>query len=297
MSATTAAPVAPGDYRSIWMHLIDTPFRQDWVDVGGVRTRYLQAGRADAPTVLMLHGTAGSFECFAPNIASHAQHFNCLAIDMVGSGFTDKPDRDYQIPDYVAHAHGFLKVMGVKRASIIGVSLGAWVACRFALTYPDMTDKLSLMSAAGMFANLENMKRIRGGRSKAVEDPRWENIKPIFDHLLYKEESRIPDIIAVRQAAYRQPQMARAMQHILCLQDPDIRPRNLISEAEWKSIKNPALLIGAADDPDEYLDTARIVSRLMPNARYVEMREVGHWPQFENPEVFNKLNLDFLLGR
>lgn len=288
---------ATPEYRSIWMHLINTPFRQDWVDVGGVRTRYVQAGRADAPTVLMLHGTAGSWECFSPNIASHAQHFNCLAIDMVGSGFSDKPDRDYEIADYVAHAHGFLKTMGIKRASIIGVSLGAWVACRFALTHPDMTDKLSLMSAAGVFANLENMKRIRGGRSKAVEDPKWENVKPIFDHLLFKEESRIPDIIAVRQAAYRQPQMARAMEHILCLQDPDIRPRNLISEAEWKSITNPALLIGAVDDPDEYLDTARIVSKLMPNARYVEMREVGHWPQFESPEIFNKLNLDFLLGR
>ena len=49
-----------------------------------------------------------------------------------------------------------------------------------------MTEKLTLLSAAGLYANEQNMARIRGGRSKAVEDPTWENVKPIFDKLLYR---------------------------------------------------------------------------------------------------------------
>ena len=57
------------------------------------------------------------------------------------------------------------------------------------------------------------------------------------------------------------------------------------------------MLIGAVDDPDEYLETARIVSRWIPSARYVEMKQVGHWPQFEDAAAFNTLNIDFLLGR
>ena len=120
------------------------------------------------------------------------------------------------------------------------------------------------------------------------------DIKPIFDHLLYREETRIPDIIAVRQAVYRQPGMQQTMNHILCLQDPEIRPRNLISEDEWRRITAPALVIGSLADKDEYLETARRVSKLMPNARYVEMHDVGHWPQFEDPETFNPISLAFL---
>ena len=292
-SATSTTP-STAEHRSIWTHMMKLPFRQDWIMAGGINTRYAQAGSADKPALLMLHGTAGSWEGFSANLAAHAPHFNCFAIDMIGSGFSDKPDRDYEIADYVRHAKDFLDAVGVKRSSIMGCSLGAWVAARFALTHPGATDKLILLSAAGVFANASNMNRIRNARSKAVSEPSWENIKPIFDHLLQKPEARIPDIIAVRQAVYREPGMARAMEHILCLQDPDIRPRNLISEAEWKKISAPTLAIGSLADKDEYLETARLVSKLIPNARYVEMDGVGHWPQFEDPDVFNKISVEFL---
>lgn len=282
------------EYRSVWLHLLKTPFTQGYVDAGGIRTRYVQAGDPSKPAVLMLHGTAGSWENFSANIAPLSEHFNCFGIDMIGCGFSSKPDIDYEVPTYVKHARDFLAAVGVRRASVMGCSLGAWVAARFALTHADMTDKLVLLSAAGLFANASNMSRIRNVRSKSVEDPSWENIKPIFDHLIAREEDRIPDIIAVRQAAYRQPEMARAMQHILCLQDPEIRPRNLISEDEWRRIEAPALVVGSLGDKDEYLETARRVSKLMPNARYVEMPVVAHWPQFEDPAAFNPMCIEFL---
>lgn len=285
------------DHRSVWTHMMTTPFTQGFVDVAGVRTRYVQAGPKDAPALLMMHGTAGSWEGFCANIGAHAQHFNCVAYDMVGCGFSDHPDYDYEVPVFVEHARNLMRALGIPKASVMGASLGAWVAARFALTHPDATDKLVLLSAAGLFANASNMSRIRNVRSKAVEDPSWGNIKPIFDHLLYKEESRIPDIIAVRQAVYRQSDMMRTMQHILCLQDPDIRPRNLITEDEWRTIQAPALVVGSLADKDEYLETAKRVSKLMPNARYVEMHDVGHWPQFEDPETFNPLSIAFLQGR
>lgn len=288
--------VTEPQHRSVWTHMMTVPFKQAFVDVAGIRTRYVQAGPEDAPALLMLHGTAGSWEGFCANLASHSEHFNCLAIDMVGCGFSTRPDYDYEVPVYVEHARNFLRAVGVQRASLMGASLGAWVVARFALTYPDATDKLVLLSAAGLFANASNMTRIRNVRSKAVEDPSWGNIKPIFDHLLYKKETRIPDIIAVRQAVYRQPGMQQTMGHILCLQDPDIRPRNLISEDEWRQISAPALVIGSLADKDEYLETAKRVSKLMPNAQYVAMHDVGHWPQFEDPETFNPISIAFLKG-
>ena len=112
------------NYRSIWLDLQQASFRQGWVNAGGIRTRYAQAGRAGAPALMMLHGTAGSWEAFCRNLEAHAEHFDCYAIDMIGSGFSDKPDRDYEIPDYVEHAKNFMDAMNIGRASFIGVSLG-----------------------------------------------------------------------------------------------------------------------------------------------------------------------------
>jgi pimeloyl-ACP methyl ester carboxylesterase len=282
--------------RSIWRHLMTTPFRQDWVDIDGISTRYVQAGKADAPAIVMLHGTAGTWECFAANLGAHAQHYNCYALDMVGSGFSSKPDMQYEIPVYAEHVRKFMAKMGLKSASLIGVSLGAWVACRIAVDHPEIVDKLTLVASSGMFANATTMGSIRGVRTKAVDDPSWETIKSVFVPLIYDEHNRIPDLVAVRQATYRLPEMKTAMHNILCLQDPEIRQRNLLKEGEWRSITAPTLVIAAPDDREEYYNTAMRMRELAKDVRVVEVREVKHWGQFEKPDLFNKLNLAFMSG-
>jgi len=284
------------NFRSIWTALIDVPFTQGWADVKGVKTRYAHAGTPGKPVVLMLHGTAGSWEGFAENLGPLAKHFDCYAIDMIGCGYTDKPDVPYETAFYGEHAKNFMDTMGIEKANLIGCSLGSWVAARMALNYPDRVASITMLSAAGYFANASNMNRIKGARTKAVDDPSWENIKPIFDHLIHDEANRIPDIIAVRQRIYQQPDMAMAMGHILCLQDPEIRQKNLLNDAQWASINVPALVVASLEDKDEYLETAKNVARLMPQAQYVEMADVGHWPHFEDPATFNQHFIQFLSG-
>ena len=283
------------DYRSIWRHLMTTPFRQDYIDVAGIRTRYVQAGSPDKPALLMLHGTAGTWECFAANLGAHAEHFNCYAFDMIGSGFSDKPDINYEIPVYANHVRDFMMAVGLKRTSIIGVSLGAWIACRFAIDHPGMVDKLTLLASSGMMANAQTMGSIRSVRTNAVENPTWDTIKGIFTPLIFDERNRIPDLVAVRQETYRLPDMKTAMGHILCLQDPEIRPRNLISEDDWKRLAAPTLVYAAPDDREEYYQTAMRIRELAKDARVVEIKGVKHWGQFEKPDFFNRTNLEFLL--
>jgi 2-hydroxy-6-oxonona-2,4-dienedioate hydrolase len=287
---------AVDDHRSIWRHLMATPFRQDYIDVTGIRTRYVQAGSPDKPALIMLHGTAGTWECFAANLGAHAQHFNCYAFDMIGSGFSGKPDMDYEIPVYVEHVRNFMAAVGLKRASIIGVSLGAWIACRFAIDHPEKVDKLTLLASSGMLANAQTMGSIRSARTNAVDNPTWETIKGIFTTLIYDERNRIPDLVAIRQATYRLPEMKTAMRHILCLQDPEIRARNLISEEDWRRLAAPTLVYAAPDDREEYYKTAYRIRDLAKDARIIEIKGVKHWGQFEKPDDFNRSNLEFLLG-
>lgn len=295
MTSEITAHLEP-TYRSVWTDLMDTEFKQGWVDAGGIRTRYAQAGNADAPALIMLHGTAGSWETYSATLGAHAAHMNCYALDMVGTGLSDKPDQSYHIADYVRHVAAFMDAMGIRSACLMGVSLGSWVAARFALTHPERTDKLVLVSPAGLYSDPKNMERIRTQRGDATENPTWEKISGVFSRLIMDPKNRIADLVAIRQKVYQLPEMKQAMRNILVLQDPEQRSRNEITEDEWRTLQAPVLLIGAVDADDIYLKTAKRLREILPRATYREMKGVSHWGHFEDPAVFNPLSVQFLLG-
>src|SRR3984957_3725024 len=72
------------NYRSIWMYLKELEFRQGFVDIpvngAAVRTRYAEAGGPDKPHAILLHGTGGHWETFAPNLAALSLHEQCREI-------------------------------------------------------------------------------------------------------------------------------------------------------------------------------------------------------------------------
>ena len=281
-------------YKSVWTELLDTPFRQAWIDAGGLKTRFVQAGDPANPPLLLLHGTAGSLENFAANIAAHARHFNCIAFDMIGSGMTDKPDFDYETDHYVKHAVDFLNAMGIKQASIIGLSLGARVASRLAIDYPDKVEKLILLSATAYFPAKPIQDDIKRSRSAAAANPSWDNIVEIFKGLFHEPGKVWDDLIATRLSIYRRADMKAAMSHILALLEPAVYNRNRIPDEAWKRLRAPTLIIAAVDHEDVFLETARAIVKLIPNAKVIEMKHCSHWPQMEDPEMFNRLSLEFL---
>lgn len=292
----SAGAEAVGEYHSIWTALREVDFRQGFLDAGGFRTRYVEAGPPDAPAVVLLHGTGGHWETFARNLGPFSQHFRTVSFDMVGNGFSDRPDVGYEIPLYVAHVLAVMDALGIDKASLGGTSLGSWVAAAVALDAPHRVDKLLLMSVAGLVASAENMARIRATRRAAVENPDWLTIKAMFDHLLADEKNRLPDLVALRQAIYRLPCMIDTMEHTLVLQDPETRDKNLITEDQWRSITAPTLSIASGQDFSEYSNTSRRVAELMPNAIVVEMPDVKHWPHFEDADRFNEVAIKFLRG-
>ena len=300
MSETTTASApettnsAETEYRSIWGFLRELEFRQGFIDVDGVRTRYAEAGSPDLPTAIMLHGTGGHWETFAPNLAALSEKYHCIAIDMVGNGFSEKPDYDYEIPVYVKQALGVLDHFAVEKAHFIGMSLGAWVCAATAVSHPERVDKVILMSPAGLIATASNMARIRAERTAAVNNPTWESIHKVFAHLIADEANRLPDLIALRQAVYQRDDTRETIEHLLILQDAEARDRNLIPEEKWAAIKAPTLVIAAGKDHSEYMSTANTVARLIPDSEVFEMPDVAHWPHFEDPASFNRAALDFL---
>ena len=282
------------DYNSIWTDLQGVAFEQAYVDVDGVRTRYLRAGRKGAPALIFIHGTGGHAEAYVRNLAAHGEHFDVYAIDMLGHGFTGKPDRPYLIDDYVAHLRGFLDKMGLDRASLSGESLGGWVAAHFAVVHPERVAKLVLNTASGDKVNREALARLRVLSVEAIEDPSYQRIKGRLEWLMYDKSKVTDDLVASRRVIYAQPSMKRAIHHILALHTPEAREKYAIKPEQWKALQAPTLVLWTDHDPTATVEVGQQLADSIPGAQFVVMKDCGHWPQFEDADTFNRIHIEFL---
>lgn len=287
----------PADFTSVWSDLTGVSFSQGFLTADGVRTRYLMSGSPDKPLLLLLHGVGGHAEAYSRNLGPHAEHFWVVAIDMLGHGWTDKPDSDYQVRDYAQHVLAVMRALGRSKAHVSGESLGGWVATYLAVHHPDAVDRLVLNTAGGWTAHPEVMARIKSLSNEAAADPSWARIRARLEFLMCDKAMVSDDLIETRRAIYAQPGFEAAMRRIMCLQDMDVRRPNMITEAQYRSIAAPTLVVWTSHDPTATPEEGKQIADMIPNARYVVMNQCGHWPQFEDADLFNGLHIDFLLGR
>ena len=281
-------------HRSFWTHLYNVAFKIDWISVGGINTRYIEAGDPTRPAVIMLHGIAGSLENFVANIGPLARHFHVLAIDFVGTGLSDKPDKPLAIADYVAQVADFMDAKQIQRASRMGVSLGSWVSMAFYARHPERVEKLIMIASAGMMTSAARAGSIKANRMAAVNDPSWERMQDVFRALILDEENRIDDVLGMRQLIYQLPEMKRSMENIMTLLEPENAVPNLVPEAVWRSIGVPALFVDCPDSPDLSHEVVKKVKEISPGAEILTVRGAKHWPQFEQPDIFNDAVIEFL---
>jgi 2-hydroxy-6-oxonona-2,4-dienedioate hydrolase len=286
-----------GIHQSIWAELRGVSFTQGWLNAGGINTRYLTSGTSEKPPLLLLHGVGGHAEAYVRNLKSHSEHFWTWAIDMIGHGWTDKPASDREVSHYVDHVLRVLDTLKIDKASISGESLGGWVASRLAIDHPDRVDRLVLNTAGGSQADPVVMERLKSLSMRAVEEPSWEFIKARVEWLMADKSKAYDDLVATRQAIYQQPGMVEAQRHNMVLQDMETRQRNILRAEDYGRIKAPTLVVWTSDDPTADVSEGRRIATMIPEALFTVMDGCGHWPQFEDPETFNRIHLNFLLGK
>ena len=277
---------------SVWLDLSGIEYSVRFLQVGDWRTRVLEAGRGE-PLVLMA-GTIGHLEAYARNIAALAGHFRVIAYDYPGHGYTTLAEADLELPDYVAHLRGLLDALGVDRAHLSGESLGGWVAVKFAAEYPERTGRLVLNTPGGTMATPEVMERIRTLSQAAADDPSPERIRTRLEWLMADPASVTDELVDIRRTIYARPGFAASMRALLCLQDAEIRRRNLLTDAELAAVTGPALVIWTSDDPSGPAAAGLAMAERMPDARFEVIKDAGHWPQWEQAETFNAMVLEFL---
>jgi len=276
-----------------WGELGAVAHRVEYVDVGGWRTRCLVAGEG-SETLFLLPGTGGHLEAYTRNLAALAASRRVIAYDYPGHGYTTLTDHDLELPEYVEHLRGLMDAYGVQRAHIAGESLGGWVAVKFAVAHPERVDRLVLNTPGGTMARPEVMARIRDLSQAAADDPSRERVRSRLEWLMAHPESVSEELVDIRQGIYARPGFAASMRHILCLQDPVIRARNLITDAELESIESPTLVVWTSDDPSGPAGAGIHMAERIPGGRFELIEDAGHWPQWEQWSRFNSLLEAFL---
>ncbi len=114
------------------------------VKVNDITINYEQQGSGE-PLVLIPYLAADN-ACYAFQVADYAKHFTCISLDPRGGGETDKPEGTYSTELFADDVAGFMQAIGVERAHVSGVSLGAATGLWLAGKYPLRVKTLSLHS-------------------------------------------------------------------------------------------------------------------------------------------------------
>lgn len=267
---------------------------------GGVRTRCLEAGTGE-PLVL-LHGMGGHAEAYIKNIMPLAEKFHVYAIDMIGHGFSDKPEITYSIEAFANHVKQFLDSAGIQTAHVQGESLGGWTAAWFAIQSPERVKSLVLNTSAGLKltdqppeAEAKAVERLRKLSNEAIADPSRESVRQRLEWLFLDPQSNVTDeLVEIRYQIYRQPEMKRAMQMIVDQMTGEARQNYMLTPDRLRRIKMPTLILWTRHNPTTPWQVAEQAHKLISGSKFHVVDGCGHWPQWERAEEFNGLLLDFL---
>lgn len=280
---------------TVWRELDQTPHTLEFLDVAGVQTRVLRAG--DGPPLVFVHGTGGHLEAYARNVGPLAESFTVVVYDMLGHGFTDRPDFPYTIDVLSDHLCSLLETLGYESVFLSGESLGGWVAAWTAAHHPRRVRKLILNTPGNIANKPEVMERVKASTLLAAREPTEGHVRERLEWLFYDKTFVTAELVAIRQSVYQQADFPRTAEHICALQDPDVR-KDFAWSPDWCGrIEAETLLLWTDHDPTGGLDEADLLLEWIPRSRLQVITDAGHWPQWEKPAEFNQAHHDFLLGQ
>jgi pimeloyl-ACP methyl ester carboxylesterase len=287
--------------RSIWLELLGTEFRQHFCDANGFRTRIVEAGTGD-DLVVLLHGTGGHAETYQRNIAALARDFRVLAIDMIGHGFSDRPDVDYSLDDFAEHVIGLLDACEVERAHISGESLGAMVAAWTAIRFPDRVNRIVMNTGILARPDKQGLAELADFRDRTLalrNDLSLETVRHRMEWLVHDPKTMSDETVAARFRIYSQPGMVdtviKVMSQVVGMIHGDYRV-DYFEPGVMNQIECPTLVLWTPHNPGQSLALAQSTVGEIPSHDFRVLDGCAHWPQYENSEVFNEVHREFLNG-
>lgn len=258
--------------------------QEEFISVDGNKIRYLKAGSSKKNLVL-IHGLGASAERWEYVIPKFSENFSVFVPDLIGFGYSDKPNVDYTTDYFAKFVSSFLKTMGLETSSVLGSSLGGQIAIEYAIRNQKSLDKLVLVSPSG---SMKQSTPALDAYVMAALYPDPEIAKNAFTMMTGGKEVN-PTIVESFVQRMRLPNAKFAfMSTLLGLKHAS----EIMTKLEVLNV--PTLVVWGEKDPVIPVKYAKDFVQEIRDCRFYQMENCGHTPYVEDPENFYKIVVDFL---
>jgi pimeloyl-ACP methyl ester carboxylesterase len=261
------------------------------VEVDGLTINYDVQGEGEP--LLLIPYLSADHACYAFQLPAYTEHFSCIALDLPGTGESDKPAGPYSTDGYADQVAGFLDAIGVQRAHVAGVSLGAAIGMHLAARHPERVRSLSLHSAWDTsdryLKTIVELWQTVASMLPNVADAVIQAIFPLcFTPEMYVDRPELADTLA----DFVRGRPAQPLEAFLAQCEAALTHD---ASAALGAIDAPTLItVGAHDLVCSPRFAERINSRIGAS-ELVAFDHLSHGALHEDPESFNRATLDFLL--
>jgi len=254
------------------------------ITIYGQKIHYIEAG--SGPNVILLHGLGGSSQVWQFNIGPLAEKYHVFVPDQIGFGKSDKPLVNYRIRTYVDFLDQFCKQLKIERPTLIGNSMGGWVAAIYAATYPDRVDKLVLADAAGYAPPKDFDTRAFFGLNPTTREEMKLLSAKVFYNKAFLSDAAIDQAMAARLGAGDGYTIKSITESI-------IRGEDYLDNIVTK-IKSPTLIVWGREDGLVPLSEGERFHKDIAGSTMIVFDECAHVPNIEKAGEFNAAVIKFL---
>jgi 4,5:9,10-diseco-3-hydroxy-5,9,17-trioxoandrosta-1(10),2-diene-4-oate hydrolase len=257
---------------------------------------YHEAGQGHP--FVMLHGSGpgvSAWSNFRGNLPVFRQHTRTILLDLPGFGRSAMPELDRLYPEIAADAVlELLDALNIEKASLLGNSMGGYVAAEFALAYPERLDRLVLMGPAGLAVNTFNPTDSEG--SHRLED---FLAAPTRANMVAWVKTMVTDMNAVDDALIderlRSALAPGVLEQTIAIFETFARfPADAPPWTRAHKITSPTLITWGRDDNMLRLEGAFVSFAQMADAELHIFSRCGHWAQVERKTEFERVVIEFL---
>jgi pimeloyl-ACP methyl ester carboxylesterase len=279
-----------------------------------LRMAYIDAAPAapNGRTVLLLHGKNFNAGDWAKTIASlNRAGFRVVAPDQIGFGKSSKPERyQFSFVELASNTRALLASLGIARSAVVGHSMGGMLAVRYALEYPEATERLLLVDPIGLedYASLvpprtvddwyaqelkQTPESVREYQRSAYYGGAW---KPEYEEhtRLLAGWTRHPEWPRVAWNAALTYDMIFTQPVVADLPRLRVPTRLVVGLRDRTALGRAFAKADVQRTMGDYPRLGREAQRRIPGAELVEIPGVGHVPQVEAFPEFEKALLEFL---
>lgn len=271
--------------------------------IHGYRRAFRMAGRG--PAVLLIHGIGDNSSAWSEVIDMLAPNHTVVAPDLLGHGLSDKPRADYSVAAYANAMRDLLSVLGIRRVTVVGHSLGGGVAMQFCYQFPEFVERLVLVSTGGVTRDVSPMLRMLAlpGINATIAALRLPGLVPASHHV-GAVAGRVLDPVSpalprrVREHLHDAPEVMRIVDGLAEATAHAAFTRTLRAVVDWRgqvvtmldrsylTARLPVMLVWGTGDTVIPHHHALLAHSAMPHSLLESFEGAGHFPHHDDPDRF-----------